>query len=449
MKRPTLQMRSSHTPPVAVLLHVLLLLAIALTGIRQTAAAQHTSPLVLGDDPRVDASAMQVTVFARDLFFPMGMTRLPDGSLLVASSPPNGDGGYFTSTGELRRLVDNDDDGVADDEGTVLATDLPGTIVAVARGGSLLFVTSAEPGRESISILRAGRSWSDPLTLVGSIDFHFVDFEHTTYGLAVRPYTATARRYELFFNVGASGNDTAGRTVDVSGLVSATLDDAALYRVAVEDTGETPVVSAPELIATGLRNAAAFLFEPATGDLLLADNGIDTPGDWLEALSADEIDRIPAAALGGEPEDFGFPDSYVAYRSDDVVGDRGIPPEIAFHPIAGSESEGASSIALAPPAFPSGLNAGIFVGFHGQWDETGLTNEENPLLYADLATGQTLAFVSNDDPVVGHFDDLLSTDDVLFAADLCGGAEASMTGAAPCGTIYEIRAVAGPDDGTG
>src|SRR5262249_48369488 len=266
-----------------------------------------------------------------------GMTHLPDGSLLVATSVPNGDGGFFASTGQLQRLVDANGDGVADGTGTVLAADLQGTVVAVACGGPLLFVTSAESGRERISILRQGRSWSDPLPLVGGIDFHFVDFEHTTYGLAVRPYSANAHRYELFFNVGASGNDTAGRTVDVSGLVSATLDDATLYRVVVTDTGKTVTVSTPELVATGLRNAAAFLFEPATGDLLITDNGIDTPGNPLEALSADEIDRIPAARIGGQPEDFGFPDSYVAYPSGDVVGHRGIPPEIAFQPIAGSE----------------------------------------------------------------------------------------------------------------
>src|SRR5262249_15263343 len=134
------------------LFQVVIVLAVALAGTGQTANARETSPLLLGDDPSIDPSAFSVTVFARDLFFPMGMIHLPDGSLLVATSPPNGDGGYFTSTGELRRLVDADGDGVADDEGTVLAGDLPGTIVAVARGGPLLFVTSAESGRERISI---------------------------------------------------------------------------------------------------------------------------------------------------------------------------------------------------------------------------------------------------------------------------------------------------------
>jgi glucose/arabinose dehydrogenase len=407
------------------------------------------APLLFGNDPRIDPAAFRVTVFARRLFFPMGMTSLPDGSLLVAESVPNAGDGFFDSTGELVRFVDSKGDGGADDAGTVLASDLPGTLVAVARGGSLLFVTSAEAGRESISVLRRGKTWHDPLSLVGAIDFRFDNFEHQTYGLAVRPYAAKGRRYELYFNVGASGNDTAGRTVDLSGLVTATLADAALYRVGVEDTGDAVTVSPPTTIATGLRNAAAFAFDPRTGDLLITDNGIDTPSDPQEGFSADELDRIPAAAIGRQPADFGFPDSYVAYRTGTIVGHRGSLPAIAFQPIAGSESKGAAGIAIAPPAFPNGLNAGIFVGFHGQWDAVGRANKANPVVYADLATGRTLDFIANDDPNVGHIDDLLSTQDTLFAADLCGGAGASIAGSDPCGTIYEIRAQGKAGDGTG
>jgi glucose/arabinose dehydrogenase len=430
----------------ATLVRVLAVLGVALTGVWTVGSAQEQVPLVLGDDPRIDAGAFRVTVFAADLDFPMGMVRLPDGSLLVGTSVPVG-GGLFASTGELRRLVDADGDGIADDAGTILAADLAGTVVAVARGGDLVFVTSAEGGRERIAILRREGAWADPLTLVGSINFRFSHFDHQSYGLAVRPVAGEERRYELFFNVGASGNDTAGRTVNVTGLVSATIEDASLYRVMVEDTGGEPVVSAPELIATGLRNASAFTFEPGTGDLLIAENGIDTPDDRIVSLGADELDRIPAAAIGDEPEDFGFPESYVDYHTGEVVGDRGSPPAIAFRPIAGSENEGAASITVAPAAFPDGLNAGVFVGFHGQWDDSGHANEENPLLYADTETGETFAFVANDDPLVGHLDSLLATEASLFAADLCGGPAGSLAGADPCGVIYEIHApVAG--DGT-
>jgi glucose/arabinose dehydrogenase len=418
---------------------LLIALLMMIAGGWTTAGAQESSPVMLGADPRIDASAFRVTVFADNLDFPMGMAPLPDGSLLVGTSVPT-DGGMFSSTGALRRLVDADGNGVADDAGTVLAGDLPGTIVAVVRGGALVFATSAAAGRERISILRRGDSWSEPLVLVGSIDFHFVQFDHQSYGLAVRLSPAKDRRYELFFNVGASGNDTAGRTVDVSGLVEATLQDAALYRVEVKDTGATPVVSTPELIATGLRNAAAFVFDPDTGDLLIAENGIDTPDDRIVALSADELDRIPADAIGGEAEDFGFPRTYVDYHTGEVVGEGGLPPEIAFRPIVGSENEGAASLANAPAAFPDGWNDGVFVGFHGQWDDSGLANEENPLVYADLASGETVDFFANDDPIVGHIDSLLATRDALFAADLCG-AGGSLVGIDPCGRIVEIRSL--------
>jgi hypothetical protein len=160
----------------------------------------------------------------------------------------------------------------------------------------------------------------------------------------------------------------------------------------------------------------------------------------LIALSADELNRIPADQIGGDPEDFGFPDSYVNYATGEIIGDRGIPPLIAFRPINRSENEGVASLAVAPVDFPDGLNHGVFVGFHGQFDDRGIINEENPLVYADLETGETLDFIENETPSVGHLDSLLATDDTLYVADLCGsnGYLASPT---PCGTIYAIQEV--------
>lgn len=399
--------------------------------------ARSASPLLLGDHLPVSSTTFRVTVFASGLDFPMGLVAMPDGSLLVGTSVPVY-GGYFGSTGEILRLTDADGDGVADDEGTVLARDLPGTIVAVARGGALLFVTSAEGGRERISMLRRDGSWSDELTLAGSIDFHFNQFDHQTYSLAVRHSDDAVRHYELFFNVGASGNDSSGRIVETTGLVESALEDASIYRVTVEDTGSEPIVSTPELVATGLRNAAAIAFAPDTGDLLIADNGIDTPSDRIVALSADEIDRIPAAAIGDAVEDFGFPNTYVNYHSGETVGGEGIAPDVAFVPITGSENEGAASLAIAPPDFPPGLNQGVFVGFHGQWDDFGIANEENPVLYADPATGEALALIANDDPYLGHPDSLMATETTLYVADLCGGPDGSLAGTVPCGVIYAI-----------
>lgn len=414
---------------------VALLVAVAQCA---TASAQPSAPLLLAADAPVDPAAFRITVFADRLFFPMGMTPLPDGALLVGTSIPAG-GSFFASTGALIRLVDRDDDGVADGPGQVLADGIAGTIVAVARSGRLVFVTSAAIDQEQILVFRRGRSWASPLSFAGAITFSLPQFLHRTYGLAARPRRGHPGQHELIFNIGSVGNDTSGGIAHASGLVEADLPDSSVYRVIVEETASELRVSPPERIAMGLRNASAIVFSPA-GDLLLIDNGIDTPGNELVALSADELNRIPAAAIGGTPEDFGFPYSYVDYATGAMVGHGGIPPEIAFVPINGSENEGVSSLAIAPPAFPPGVNEGVFAGFHGQWDLTGLANEENPLVYADPARHTMVTFIANDDPMIGHLDSLASTRDTLYAADLCGGPQGSLAAAEPCGRIYAIRA---------
>lgn len=402
------------------------------------ASAQPSAPVHLAADAPVDPAAFRITIFADRLFFPMGMTPLPDGALLAGTSIPVS-GGYFASTGALIRLVDRDDDGVADGPGQVLADGIGGTIVAVARSGRLVFATSAAIDQEQILVFRRGRSWAAPLSLAGAITFSFPQFLHRTYGLAARPRRGHPGQHELFFNIGSVGNDASGGIAHVGGLIEADLPDSSVYRVIVEDTESGLRVFPPERIAMGLRNASAMVFSPA-GDLLLIDNGIDTPGNELVALSADELNRIPAAAIGGAPEDFGFPSSYVDYVTGAKVGHEGIPPEIAFVPVNGSENEGISSLAVAPSAFPPGVNEGVFAGFHGQWDLTGLANEENPLVYADPVRHIVFAFIANDDPMVGHLDSLASTPDTLYAADLCGGPQGSLAAAEPCGRIYAIRA---------
>jgi glucose/arabinose dehydrogenase len=388
-----------------------------------------------------DGADFRVTVFAKNLNFPYGMIILPDGSLLYGSSVPiEGGGNYFASIGELIRVTDQNDDGVADDEGTVLAKALPGTITALERAGNLIAVTSAEVGKERISFLRRGADWSSPLKLVGSINFDFEHFEHQSYGLLARKHAGSDDEYDLFFNIGAHGNDAAGAAVPTSGLITATLDDATVYMVTIKDggPGKAPTVSAPVLIATGLRNAMAMAFEPGTGDLLLVDNGIDGLEHPREPLSVDELDRIPADKIGGEPEDFGFPETYIEYRTGAQIGSGGIAPEMTFQPIDGSESEGPAGMAIAPPQFPEGLNHGIFIGFHGQFDWTGQDNEENPLVYADPSTGTYRHVIENREPGVGHLDSLLATKNTLYVADLC--ADSSLAMATPCGVIYEIRA---------
>ena len=139
-----------------------------------------------------------------------------------------------------------------------------------------------------------------------------------TYALAVRPAPGHPGDFNVFFNVGSQYNgikkDAQGNIlydangvaipdptighVSASGLLTATLDGDSIYMVTLHDNGGTPVLSALTKIATGLRNAASMAIDPATGDLLYADNGIDGTDGGNEAYSTDTLHRIAAAASG-------------------------------------------------------------------------------------------------------------------------------------------------------
>jgi len=414
------------------------LLLTALSVASQVAASQDESPLLLGSDPRVEQANLEVTVFADALPYPLGMVELEDGSLLVGTSLPTG-GGLFDSTGELVRLVDADADGVASAPGDVVASGLPGTITAVQRIDDLIYTISIGTPASRITLLRLGPTPADPLETIGEIAI-VTDppAEHGSYALAVRPDPANRDRHDLFFNAGALSNDSVGATVTLSGLATGTSHDATLNRLSVDTSGATPIFSDLTVVATGLRNAASIAFDPVTGDLWLEDNGIDTPEIRIEALSADELNRIEATAIDGEAEDFGFPAAYVDYQTGEPIGAGGVPPEVAFTPLNGQENEGPMQIAFLPSGLLPGLDRAIVVGFHGQWDLVGLNNEENPLLVADLTSGDLFPLVSNDDPNVGHLDGLLATSDALYVADLSG--RGSLAGVESSGVIYRIAA---------
>ena len=300
-------------------------------------------PFAVGGDPIVNPADFQVTTFASGLNYPHGMQSLADGSLLVAvSNPVAGSSSFFDSTGELLRFTDSDGNGVADGPPQVLYNGLPGAISAVSQAGRYILATSTIVGQEQISVLLAGATPADPPTLVGSIDFTFpTGWEHTSYALATRPTPGQPGNYDVFFNIGSQFNgvewDSQGNvildsnghaiptpttgTVAAGGLLVATLQGDSVYKVTLHDDSGVPQFSNLTQVAMGLRNAASLAIDPATGDLLLADNGIDGNNNGDEGWSADTLQRVPSGDMGVRIDNFGFPYHYTLLSQ--VAGEPG------------------------------------------------------------------------------------------------------------------------------
>ena len=398
--------------------------------------------------PSVNPADFRITVFATNLYFPVGMARLSDGSILVGVS--QGTSFWAGSIGQIIRLTDTNHDGVADGPGTVLYNGLSGGQSALRMCGKLVFVSGQGAGRP-ISVLKTGDTPGASLTLVGKINVNYPSggWLHPHSALGVRPTPGQPGSCDLLFQLGSDQNfSNTTRTVTISSAeipgASGTLQGQSIYMLTLTDNATNVVASNLRLIAKGLRNPAGFAFQPTTGDLYFEDNGIDGLVDPNEPLSADELNRIPAAEIGnGHLSDFGFPTNYTAYRTGTAIGGGGVQPLVTFQPIpdpaTGSESEGPNDICFAPPGFPEGLNNGVFVGFHGKWALAGLANEENPLVFVDLNTTNYFHFIGNNEPNIGHMDGLMSTEDSLFVADLTATGNADTGG--NHGVIYQIKSL--------
>jgi glucose/arabinose dehydrogenase len=398
--------------------------------------------------PGVDPADFRVTTFAMGLNFPVSMTDLADGSLLVATS--NGGSFFGSTTGSLMRLADADEDGTAETQQTLVSNVPGGRLTSVRRAGDLIAVTG-QGQTNPISFYRTGPAPSDPLSFLGRIDLDYPNggWLHPHSSLALRSVAGQAGKYELYFQLGSDTNfAVTTRTVNLGGTLglSATLAGDAIHRITITDNGTTLTASEHTQIATGLRNASGLAFHPQTGDFYIGENGIDGLVNSNEPHSADEINVIPAAELGESVANFGFPSTYQEYRTGTTIGSTGILPLIAFQPIPppeGAEAEGINEIAFAPPAFPVALRDGLFAGFHGRFSLGGLQNEENPVAFVDLATGEYFHFIGSDEPAIGHPDGFHSTHDTLYLSDMSpsgglGGAQAGT------GRIYAIRSLLTP-----
>ena len=422
-------------------------------GVRPEADPQpvvRPNPFPLADDPRIDPSDFRVTTFAWGLPYTNGMLALPDGSLLVAVN--EGDGTAFVgSTGKLLRMSDDDSDGVADamspvgivapagGHGPLVLRELPGAIVQMRAVGDIVVVTTRQPARSHLIVLRAGPP-GEHLRLLGRMTLDYArEHVHRTYGIAVREAQAPGS-VEVYFNIGSRLDDASDLApVGLAGLATGALRPESIHRVTLAIDGDRVTASEPELVATGLRNAAGMAFHPESGDLYLQDNGMNLDDGSEDQLSADELNVIPTERLGREVLDFGFPSDYVAAGTGARVGGGAEQPVLAFLPTGDGQAEGAAEITFAPPGFPAGLDTGLFVGFHGRYSLGGVANEENPVLYVDLAERVTVPFVPNDAPDVGHLDSLLSTSDSLFLADI--NRLGPMGSTAPQGVIYQVKAL--------
>src|SRR5439155_1259479 len=85
---------------------------------------------------------------------------------------------------------------------------------------------------------------------------------------------------------------------------------------------------------------------------------------------------------------------------------------------------------------------GIFLGFHGKFTSGGTSNEENPLVYADPATGAYFHFIFGQQAGIGHLDGLLATRDSLFVSDLV--TNGNINAGSSQGVIYQIKSLATP-----
>jgi glucose/arabinose dehydrogenase len=406
-------------------------------------------PFVL-QGPGVNPAHFRVTEFATGLNYPLGMAVLSDGSLLVTST----DGpGYFNSAARLVRLMDANQDGKADGPATVLFSDLNGGLTSLRISGRLVFVTGqAKP----IYVLRLGATPTEPLTQVGRIDItDSSGWLHPHSGLATRPTPGASQSHDLFFQLGSKANfstttQTASFTTTGLGGLSGALPGDSIYRLTLVDHGTSVTATNMTQIARGLRNPAGFAFHPSTGDFYFEDNGIDGLVNSSEPLSADELNVLPAASLDASGSAsvpfYGFPTNYTAYRTGVRVGGQGLQPLVAFQPqpdpMTGEESEGPNEITFAPAAFPDELNNGIFVSFHGQFSQGGLNNEENALVFVNLATTNYFHLIPSRQPGIGHLDGLLATTDSLYVSDI--STNGNFSSSSGRGVIYQIKALVGP-----
>ena len=107
--------------------------------------------------PGTSAATLNFTSFATGLSYPVGMAFLPDGSTVVGTTMPStGSSGYLTyyhGLGQIVKLTDSNNDGIADGPPQVLAT-VGGAIASVSTAGDVII--AATLGNGGLNVNRMG-----------------------------------------------------------------------------------------------------------------------------------------------------------------------------------------------------------------------------------------------------------------------------------------------------
>jgi glucose/arabinose dehydrogenase len=303
-----------------------------------------------GQTPRV-LEGFTTTAFATGLEHPRRLLVLPNGDVLVAEQ----------KVGHLTLLRDEDGDGKADwiqrhaegfnapyglawRDGFVLVADQDGIWKVPHRlgalrpgrgGGEQQKAADIPPDQRKPSPSVVGEEMITKKGVFGIVQGHM------NRHLAIDPKTNA-----LFVGVGSSGN--LGVEPEVK---------ASIQRFDPDGTNQTT-------FASGLRNATALAFEPATGDLYAVVQerdglGDKLPPDYLTRVQKDAFYGWPYAYIGPNPQP-----GFASLKPEKVKA--AVKPDVLFE----AHSSAMDLVFYDGQQFPTEYRGGAFVALKGSWNRS-------------------------------------------------------------------------------
>ena len=285
-----------------------------------SAAAQDTGYVMqrVAGNAVVLPKGFEIGVFADRLDGPRFMAAGPDGAVYVTETGP----------GRVRRLMDHDGDGKAD-ETTTVAEGLRHPHGITFRGDTLYIA-------EEHRVVRFRPPYRDAEVVIEGLPAGGGHFTRTI----------LFRGDEMFVSIGSSCNLCKERDVR----------RAAVIRYRPDGTGET-------IYATGLRNSVGLAVHPTTGDLWATNNDRDRLGDDLPP------DRVNILFEGGF---YGWPQCYLPgmpnpeYRNSTASCDSAIGPAVRLP----AHTAPLGLTFYTATQFPPEYRGDLFVALHGSWDRS-------------------------------------------------------------------------------